>query len=94
VVDILPADGSDPVENFLIIENELKKYDKELAQKPRLLAINKMDLLPADERLETANALLKAINYQGDFYNISALNGLGCKELIKGLFEWVKNDGK
>jgi hypothetical protein len=44
ILDVLPADGSDPVKNFLTIEHELAKYDQELADKPRLLAINKMDL--------------------------------------------------
>jgi GTP-binding protein len=37
-LDVLPADGSDPVKNFLTIEHELAKYDQELADKPRLLA--------------------------------------------------------
>ena len=61
-----------------------------MADKPRLLAINKMDLLPEDERVEVVKSLLKEINYQGDFYNISALNGLGCKDLVEGLFKLVK----
>jgi GTP-binding protein len=90
VVDILPADASDPAKNFLIIESELRKFDPELADKPRLLAINKMDLLPEDDRVEIVKALLKEINYQGDFYNISALNGLGCRDLVEGLFKLVK----
>lgn len=92
VVDILPADGSDPVQNFLTIENELRKYDEELANKPRLLAINKMDLLPEEDRDGIVSDLLKAINYKGDFYNISALNGLGCKDLVEGLFNLVKDN--
>jgi GTPase involved in cell partitioning and DNA repair len=38
------------LKNFLTIEHELAKYDQELEDKPRLLAINKMDLLSANER--------------------------------------------
>ncbi len=94
VVDILPADGSDPAHNFLTIENELRKYDKELANKPRLLAINKMDLLPEEDRDGIVSDLLKTINYKGDFYNISALNGLGCKDLVEGLFNLVKDNNE
>ncbi len=90
VVDILPADASDPAQNYLTIENELKKYDQELASKPRLLAINKMDLLPVDDRDKIVKELLSNIDYQGKVFNISALNGLGCKDLVYGLFALVE----
>jgi len=72
VVDILPADASDPAKNFITIEKELRKYDPELADKPRMLAVNKMDLLLEDERDEVVKTLLKDIGYKGEFYNISA----------------------
>ena len=45
VIDILPADESNPVDNYLIIEQELAKFDKDLFHKPRILAINKVDLI-------------------------------------------------
>jgi GTP-binding protein len=90
VVDIMPADGSDPVDNYLIIEQELAKFDKSLFQKPRILAVNKVDLIPEEEREECVNQLLKAIDYKGELYNISALNGLGCKSLIYGLAELIE----
>ena len=90
VVDILPFDGSDPVENYRIIEKELAKYDQKLADKPRLLALNKMDLLPEDERSQALDNFLQDSGYQGQVFSISALNGLGCKDLITGLFELVR----
>ena len=92
VVDILPADASDPVQNYLTIEKELAKYDKELANKPRLLAINKMDLLTDEQKDKTVKSFLNNIDYQGKVFNISALNGLGCKDLVYGLFELVKEN--
>lgn len=90
VVDILPFDGSDPIENYRIIEKELAKYDQKLADKPRLLALNKMDLLPEDERDQALETFLQGSGYQGQVFSISALNGLGCKDLIAGLFELVR----
>ena len=90
VVDILPFDGSDPIENYRIIETELAKYDQKLADKPRLLALNKMDLLPEDERDQALENFLTGSGYQGQVFSISALNGLGCKDLIAGLFELVR----
>lgn len=90
IVDILPADGSDPVKNYFTIEQELTKYDPKLANKPRFLAVNKIDLLPADERDKIAKAFLTAINYNLPAFHISALNGLGCKDLVYALFKWMK----
>jgi GTP-binding protein len=46
VVDVYPIDESDPYENYLLIENELRQYQAELANRPRVIALNKIDLLP------------------------------------------------
>ncbi|HIC40166.1 GTP-binding protein Obg [hydrothermal vent metagenome] len=92
VVDILPADNSDPVENYLTIEKELAKYDQDLANKPRLVAINKMDLLHEEDRAGVTEEFLKDVDYNGAVFNISALNGLGCKDLVSGLFKLVKEN--
>ena len=93
VVDIFPADASDPAQNYSTIENELAKYDQDLANKPRLLAINKMDLLPESDRDKIVKDFLNNIDYQGKVFNISALNGLGCKDLVYGLFQLVEENG-
>ncbi len=92
VVDILPADGSEPAQNYLTIEKELAKYDQDLANKPRLLAINKMDLLPESKRELMTNNFVKKVGYQAKVFNISALNGSGCKHLVSGLFKQVKTN--
>ena len=49
MVDVLPVDGSDPIENYHKVENELKKYSEALYKKPRWLVLNKIDQLPQDE---------------------------------------------
>jgi GTP-binding protein len=92
VVDILPADGSDPVKNYSTIEGELKKYDAELANKPRLLAINKLDLVPEAQRKKILQDFVKSVDYAGIVFGIAALNGLGCKDLVAGLFKFIKAD--
>jgi GTP-binding protein len=49
VLDLAPLDGSDPVENFDTIENELSEHDGRLARLPRIVALSKSDLVtPAD----------------------------------------------
>jgi GTP-binding protein len=49
-----------------------------------------MDLLSADERAAVSTKIIKAIKYKGQVFHISALNGLGCKDLIAGMFELTK----
>jgi GTP-binding protein len=46
LVDGFPIDGSDPIANFHMIESELRAYDERLWARPRLLALNKIDLAP------------------------------------------------
>ncbi len=48
VLDLAPLDGSDPSHNFEVIERELAEHDPRLASLPRLLALSKSDLVPAD----------------------------------------------
>lgn len=48
VVDILPVDESDPIANYYLIENELKQYAEDLSNRPRIIAVNKTDLVPDD----------------------------------------------
>jgi GTP-binding protein len=49
VLDLLPVDGSDPVANHATVERELAEHDPGLAALPRLLALSKSDLVPAEE---------------------------------------------
>ena len=49
VLDLLPVDGSDPVANHATVERELAEHDPRLAALPRLLALSKSDLVPAEE---------------------------------------------
>lgn len=49
LVDLAPIDESDPVENAKIIINELEQYGAGLAEKPRWLVFNKVDLIDKAE---------------------------------------------
>jgi GTP-binding protein len=90
VVDILPADGSNPFSNYLTIESELKKFDDNLFKKPRLVAINKIDLIEEIKRDRVIKDFLKKVEYKGNSFTISALNGMGCKSLIFGLYDLIE----
>lgn len=45
VVDISGSEGRDPIDDFDTINNELKAYSEVLANKPQIIAANKMDLI-------------------------------------------------
>ena len=50
LVEVMPVDGSDPVSNYRAIREELERYSSELAAKDEIVVLNKVDLLPPDER--------------------------------------------
>ena len=52
VLDVDPMDGSDPSENYKVIRQELDAYEADLASKPEIILLNKMDLVPEDLREE------------------------------------------
>ena len=82
LVDLVPLDRDvDPVHDARAIVAEIKKYDQALYRKPRWLVLNKMDLLPPEERGVAAERFLKALRWRGRRFCISAINGKGCKEL-------------
>ena len=49
LVEAVPLDGSDPVENYRTIRNELTQYSPALAERPELLVVTKMDVTGASE---------------------------------------------
>jgi GTP-binding protein len=90
LVDIAPYDETvNPVAEAHAIVNELKKYDESLYQKPRWLLLNKMDMLPADERDQYKQQFLKDFGWEGKCFIISALTGEGCKEVVYAIMEFL-----
>src|SRR5439155_26226365 len=49
LVEPLPADQSDPIENYHVIRAELAQYDAHLAERPEILVVSKAELPGADE---------------------------------------------
>ncbi|MDO9064188.1 MAG: GTPase ObgE, partial [Sulfuricella sp.] len=95
LVDIAPYDETaSPVAEAHAIVNELKKYDESLYQKPRWLLLNKMDMLPADERDQYRQQFLKDFGWDGKCFIISALTGEGCKEVVYAIMEFLDQNRK
>lgn len=89
VVDAMPVDGSDPVREARAIVNELKQYDAELHKKPRWIVLNKIDLLPADERASFADSFRRRLRTTAPVFAISAVTGEGCRELVQAVQKFI-----
>jgi len=78
VVDAAPPDGSDPVENYRAIRQEIRLHSAELAGKPEIVAANKMDLDGAEQGCRRLGEGLAC-----EVVPICALTGQGVPELTK-----------
>ncbi len=88
LVDLAPFDDSvDPVAQAKAIVKELEKYDPGLAEKSRWLVLNKLDMIPAEEREKRVKDFVKRYKWKGPVFGISALNRQGCEHLILKLNE-------
>lgn len=92
VVDVAPADGSDPVENIFIIQQELKKFSEDLSQKEAWLVLNKIDLLPKEDVLQHCQAIIKRLNWQGRYFLVSGLSKQGLDELTRQAMHYLEKD--
>jgi GTPase len=90
VVDLAPFDGADPVAQAKAIVGELRKYDQALYEKPRWLVLNKLDMVPADERQARVKDFVKRFKHKGPVFEISALTREGCETLVKAAYQHIK----
>ena len=92
LVDAAPFDPAvDPVREAKAILKELKKYDEALYRKPRWLVINKLDLIPEEERKARVAALVKGYGKVARHFAISAIDGGGCRELTYAIMEHMEH---
>ncbi len=90
IVDIAPYDDAvDPVQEARAIVEELRKYDEALYQKPRWLVLNKLDMVPENERDQRRADFIKAFGWDGPCFCISAISGDGCKPLVYAIMEHI-----
>ncbi len=90
VGDLAPFDPEvDPVKEAKAIVAELKKYDPELHAKPRWLVLNKLDMVPEEERAARVKDFVKRYKWKGPVFEISALTREGCQPLIHAIYDHV-----
>ncbi len=91
LIDVLPADNSDPLESAKQIEQELEKFSPTLAKKERILVLNKIDLISEQKLKEFEVNLQEKLKREGPIFKIAAINKQGCDELCKYLMESIES---
>jgi GTP-binding protein len=88
IVDVAPFDpAADPVRDAHSILEELKKYDESLYTKPRWLVLNKLDLVPEEERKALIQAVVAGYGPVEKWFSISAIKGEGCPALTFAIMD-------
>lgn len=82
IVDVSGSEGRDPVEDFEKINEELRRFDEELAKRPQIVAANKIDLA-TDEQLEKFRKYITDKGYE--YYEMCAPISEGTKEVINAV---------
>ena len=78
---VIDATSDDPLKDYLSLIEEIESYNPEILKKPKLVALNKIDLL------EGRNLDFKIDDV--DVYKVSALKGIGIEELKGGIKKWL-----
>ena len=79
-MDVAPYDGTDPAEAAKAIIKELEMFSSALASRERWLVLNKVDLLPEDQRELVCQRVVEELNWTGPVYQTSAIAGQGTEK--------------
>jgi GTP-binding protein len=77
LVEPLPLDGSDPLENYRVIRRELELHGRGLSDKPEIIAVSKAELTGSDEVRERLERELSR-----EVLAISSVTGQGLAKLV------------
>jgi GTP-binding protein len=95
IVDGAPLDStSDPVRDVRALAAELKKYDPALARKPRWLVVNKIDLIPVEERAARVAEFRRRLRTRAPIFCVSAVTGEGCRDLMWAVHRFLLGSDK
>ncbi|PKF51145.1 Obg family GTPase CgtA [Enterovibrio nigricans] len=91
MIDLMPVDGSDPVDNAFTIIEELQRYSDKLADKPRWIVFNKLDLMSDEDAEAQIERVLEALAWDEPYYGISAINRGNTQQLTYDLMEFIES---
>jgi GTPase len=96
LLDVMPQDESKPVDNYRKIRRELEEYSPLLAEKKEIIALNKMDLLPEEDRKKAVDDLRVQLRLGHDevVVAVSAAAKLGVRDLLEQVWKSLHPGGE
>jgi len=91
LVDMVPVDGTDPIENMQSITQELALFSDTLANREIWLVLNKTDLIPEEEREARCQEVIEALNWQGKVFDIAAISQQGTHQVTHAVMERLED---
>lgn len=88
VIDVSGIEGRIPVEDFKVINEELKSYSEKLSTRKQIIVANKIDSMQNEELVKDLEKLAKKQNME--IFKISAATGEGLQVLLKRVAEVLK----
>jgi GTP-binding protein len=85
IVDMAPWDEVTPEEAAVVAVGELEKFSGTLADQPRWLVLNKLDMVPEEERDARCQAVIDALGWEGPVYRIAAISKDGTEALVQDI---------
>jgi GTP-binding protein len=93
IIDVMPdASADSAVVSARKILHELERYDESLYRKPRWLVLNKLDLVPPDERQSVIDEITGGLEWSGPVHAISALNREGVEPLCHDIMKFLEEN--
>lgn len=89
LIHVIDVNDKDIVKSYETINTELKNYNKILAKKPQIIALNKADTVD-DEMMTMLTRELKKKSKKTPIFGISAATGKGVKDLILETYKVLK----
>jgi GTPase len=87
LVDVSPASGRDPIEDFETVQRELASFSELLLEKPMIVVASKMDIAQDPERVKALRRHAEARGFE--FFEISSATGHGIDKLKFAMAERV-----
>ena len=88
VIDCSGSEGRNPVQDFYIINEELKKYSEKLSKRKQIIVANKLDIMQDESAYKELEELAKKEKIE--IFKISAVTGEGIKELFNHVSKVLK----
>lgn len=87
-IDVSGQEGRNPVDDFYIINEELKKYNEKLSKRKQIIVANKIDVMQDDKLYCELEKVAK--KEKMEIFKISATSKQGINELMKYISEELK----